>query len=142
MPTFQVVVGDPDSGDSYELDVDGQAANRFLGRELGDEVDASAVGLEGYTLELTGGSDDAGRPMREDVAGSSLTEIMLAERSTGYHPERDGERERVTVRGREVTEDVAQINARVSEPGDQSIPVALGREDPEEDGADTDESEA
>lgn len=142
MPTFQVVVGDPDSGDSYQFDVDGQAANRFIGKELGEEVDGSAVGLDGYTLKLAGGSDDAGRPMREDIAGSSLTEIMLAERSTGYHPERDGERERVTVRGREVTEDVVQINARVSEPGDKSIPVALGREDPEEDGANTDESEA
>ena len=70
MPTFQVVVGDPDSGDSYQFDVDGQAADRFIGKELGEEVDGSAVGLDGYTLELTGGSDDAGRPMREDVSGS------------------------------------------------------------------------
>ena len=132
MPTFQVVVGDPDSGDSYQFDVDGQAANRFIGKELGGEVDGSAVGLDGFTLELTGGSDEAGRPMREDVAGASLTEIMLAERSTGYQPDRDGERQRVTVRGREVTEEVVQINATVSEQGDQSVPVALGHEEPEE----------
>ena len=141
MPTFQVVVGDPDSGDSYQFDVDGQAANRFIGRELGDEVDGTPVGLEGYRLELTGGSDEAGRPMREDVAGSSLTEIMLAERSTGYHPERDGENRRVTVRGREVTEDVVQINARIAEHGDQSIPVALGHEDPDDEDAKADDSE-
>jgi small subunit ribosomal protein S6e len=129
MPTFQVVVGDPDSGDSYQFDVDGQSANRFIGRELGEEVDGAAVGLDGYTLELTGGSDDAGRPLREDVAGSNLTEVLLAERSTGYHPDRDGERRRVTVRGREVTETVVQINATVSEHGEESIPVALGEED-------------
>ncbi len=133
MPTFQVVVGDPDSGDSYQFDVDGQAANRFIGKELGGEVDGSAVGLDGFTLELTGGSDEAGRPMREDVAGASLTEIMLAERSTGYQPDRDGERRRVTVRGREVTEEVVQINATVSEHGDQSVPVALGHEEPDDD---------
>jgi small subunit ribosomal protein S6e len=131
MPTFQVVVGDPESGDSYTFDVDGQAANRFIGRELGEEVDGSAVSLDGYTLELTGGSDDAGRPMREDVAGSSLTEIMLAEHSTGYHQDRDGERRRVTVRGREITEAVVQINATVSEPGPDTIPVTLGEEEPE-----------
>jgi small subunit ribosomal protein S6e len=133
MPTFQVVVGDPDSGDSYQFDVDGQAANRFIGKELGGEVDGSAVGLDGFTLELTGGSDEAGRPMREDVAGASLTEIMLAERSTGYQPDRDGERRRVTVRGREVTEEVVQINAAVSEHGNQSVPVALGHEEPDDD---------
>jgi small subunit ribosomal protein S6e len=133
MPTFQVVVGDPDSGDSYQFDVDGQAANRFIGKELGGEVDGSAVGLDGFTLELTGGSDEAGRPMREDVAGASLTEIMLAERSTGYQPDRDGERRRVTVRGREVTDEVVQINAAVSEHGNQSVPVALGHEEPDDD---------
>ena len=139
MPTFQVVVGAPESGDSYRFDVDGQSANRFIGRELGEEVDGSAVGLDGYTLELTGGSDDAGRPMREDVAGSNLTEIMLAERSTGYRPERDGERRRVTVRGREITDDVVQINATVSDSGPDPIPVTLGEEDAEEATAESDE---
>jgi small subunit ribosomal protein S6e len=132
MPTFQVVVGDPDSGDSHAFDVDGQSANRFIGREIGEEVDGSAVGLDGYTLTITGGSDDAGRPMREDVAGESLTEIMVAEASTGYHPDRDGERRRVTVRGREITEAVVQINATVSEAGADPIPVALGEEEPAE----------
>ena len=135
MPTFQVVVGDPDSGDSYQFDVDGQAANRFIGRELGEEVDGSAVGLDGYTLKLTGGSDEAGRPMREDVDGPNLTEIMVGEASTGYRPERDGERRRVTVRGNELTEDVVQVNATVSEPGPDPVPVTLGEEE-----SDTDET--
>ncbi|MFC6726212.1 S6e family ribosomal protein, partial [Halobium palmae] len=68
MAEFQVVVADPDSGRTYQRDVEGQDANRFLGRELGDEVEGGAVGLDGFTLLVTGGSDDAGRPMREDVA--------------------------------------------------------------------------
>jgi ribosomal protein S6E (S10) len=76
MADFSVVVADPDSGDAHQLDVDGQDANRFAGRELGDEVDGAAVGLDGYTLELTGGSDTAGRPMRADVRGADLTELL------------------------------------------------------------------
>jgi small subunit ribosomal protein S6e len=126
MPTFQVVVGDPDSGDSYQFDVEDQAGNRFVGRELGEEVDGGAVGLDGYSLRLTGGSDTAGRPMREDVAGPSLTEVMLAGRSTGYHPEREGERRRVTVRGREVTDEIVQIDATIAERGEQSVDELLG----------------
>jgi small subunit ribosomal protein S6e len=129
MPTFQVVVGDPDSGDSYQFDVEDQAGNRFVGRELGEEVDGTAVGLDGYSLRLTGGSDTAGRPMREDVAGPNLTEVMLAGRSTGYHPERDGERRRVTVRGREVTDEIVQINATISGRGEQSVDELLGEGD-------------
>ncbi|MFB6244212.1 MAG: 30S ribosomal protein S6e [Halobaculum sp.] len=115
MAEFEVVVGD-DTGDTRQFDVDGQDANRFLGRDIGEEVDGGAVGLDGYTLELTGGSDDAGRPMREDVAGDELKELLL-EGGVGYEPSRDGERKRVTVRGREISESTAQVNARVAEGG-------------------------
>ena len=112
MAEFKVVVADPESGKTYQAEVDGQDANRFIGRELGDEVDGAAVGLDGFTLELTGGSDVSGRPMRTDVSGSGLKELLL-EDGVGYKPSRDGERKRVTVRGREVSDDTAQINAKV-----------------------------
>jgi len=112
MADFKVVVSDPETGRTTQVEVDGQDANRFLGRELGDEVDGGAVGLDGATLELTGGSDNAGRPLRSDVAGSSLKELLL-EGGVGFAPSRDGERKRVTVRGREISEEVAQINATV-----------------------------
>ncbi|NIQ59493.1 MAG: 30S ribosomal protein S6e, partial [Gemmatimonadetes bacterium] len=76
MAEFQVVVGDPETGDSYQFEVADADANRFLGRTLGEEVDGGAVGLDGYTLALTGGSDTAGRPLRADVGGSNLREIL------------------------------------------------------------------
>jgi small subunit ribosomal protein S6e len=112
MADFKVVVSDPESGRTTQVEVDGQDANRFLGRELGEEVDGAAVGLDGTTLELTGGSDDAGRPLRADVSGPDLTEVLL-EGGVGFQPTRDGERKRVTVRGRELSDAVAQINAKV-----------------------------
>lgn len=131
MAEFQVVVADPDTGRTYQTDVDGQDANRFIGRELGDEVDGGAVGLDGFTLELTGGSDDTGRPMREDVSGPNLEELLL-EGGVGYKPTRDGERKRVTVRGREISDATAQINVRIVE-GEGDVAAAFG------DGGDTDE---
>ncbi|MEZ3116076.1 30S ribosomal protein S6e [Halobaculum sp. MBLA0147] len=132
MAEFDVVVGD-DTGDTRQFEVEGQDANRFLGRELGEEVDGGAVGLDGYTLALTGGSDDAGRPMREDVAGDSLKELLL-EGGVGYEPSRDGERKRVTVRGREISEETAQVNASVVDGG--SLADAL---DDDEDADEDDE---
>jgi small subunit ribosomal protein S6e len=112
MADFKIVVSDPETGRTVQVEVDGQDANRFLGRELGDEVDGGAVDLDGTTLELTGGSDNAGRPLRSDVAGPALKELLL-EGGVGFDPSRDGERKRVTVRGREISEAVAQINATV-----------------------------
>jgi len=138
MATFTVVVADPESGTTHQLSAEEQDANRFAGKEIGDEVPGSAVGLDGYTLEITGGSDDAGRPMREDVAGPNLKEVLMREEGVGYKPARDGQRKRVTVRGREVSDAVAQINAKITERGDDSVAELLGLETE----ADGDDAEA
>ncbi|GAB3413600.1 30S ribosomal protein S6e [Haloparvum alkalitolerans] len=127
MAEFQVVVADPDTGATFQREVDGQDANRFLGLSLGDEADGAAVGLDGFTVEITGGSDETGRPMRADVPGTSLKELLL-EGGVGYEPSREGERKRVTVRGAEVAEDVAQINVKVVE-GEGDVAAALGEGD-------------
>ena len=109
MATFQLVVADPESGTTYQHEVEDQDATRFLGRSLGEEVD-----YEGLTLELTGGSDETGRPMREDVSGTNLRELLL-EGGVGYKPTTEGERKRITVRGAEIADDIAQVNASVVE---------------------------
>jgi small subunit ribosomal protein S6e len=128
MAEFQVVVADPESGTSYERDVDGQDANRFLGRGIGEAVDGAAVGLAGYEIEITGGSDNTGRPMREDVGGTELREVLLTG-GVGFDPTVDGERKRVTVRGREISEDIRQINAEIVTRGDESPEELLGEDD-------------
>jgi small subunit ribosomal protein S6e len=127
MAEFTVAVSDPEDGTTYQVDVSDQDANRFAGREIGEEADGAAVDLDGYTLEVTGGSDDAGRPMRADVAGSTLTELLL-EGGTGYNPDREGERKRVTVRGREISDATRQINAKVVARGDTPVADLLEEE--------------
>ncbi|MFC7214766.1 30S ribosomal protein S6e [Saliphagus sp. GCM10025334] len=135
MASFTVVVGDPESGLAHQLEAEGQDANRFIGKEIGQEVDGSAVGLDGYTLEITGGSDNAGRPHNETVAGSRLQEVLMNERQTGYNPGRDGERRRITARGREISDETAQINTTITERGSESVESLLGLE-ADEDGDD------
>ena len=131
MAEFQVAVADPDDGTTYQFDVEGQDANRFLGREIGADVDGGSVGLSGYTLEITGGSDDAGRPMREDVAGPDLKALLL-DGGTGFNPSKEGERRRITVRGREVSDATSQVNARITGRGGESIEDLLGGDDEDE----------
>ncbi len=139
MAEFQVVVADPEDGTTHQFEVEGQDANRFLGRSIGEEVDGGSVGLDGYTLEITGGSDNAGRPMRGDVAGPNLKAVLLTG-GVGFDPEVDGERKRVTVRGSEVSEETRQINAKISERGSQSVAELLGLED-EAEGEEADDDE-
>jgi small subunit ribosomal protein S6e len=139
MATFQVVVADPESGRTYQQEVDGQDANRFIGLEIGDEVDGSAVGLDGYTVEITGGSDAAGRPMRTDVDGSGIEDVLL-KGGPGFNPETDGERKRVSVRGSEVSDETVQLNVSIAERGEGRVAVLIGDEEPvEEEAEDADE---
>ena len=128
MAEFNLVVSDPDTGKTYQTTVDGQDANRFIGRSLGDEVEGDVVGLSESTLELTGGSDAAGRPMRADVPGANLKQLLL-EGGVGFNPEKDGERRRITVRGAEFSEESAQVNATVR--GDEDVAAAFGEGDEE-----------
>jgi small subunit ribosomal protein S6e len=130
MADFTVVVADPEDGSTYQQDVDGQDANRFVGRDIGEEVDGGAVGLDGYTLEITGGSDETGRPMRENVPGSNIKEMLL-DGGVGFEPSRDGERKRITVRGRKVSDETAQINAKVTD-SDEGVAEILGESDDDE----------
>ncbi|MFW6435168.1 MAG: 30S ribosomal protein S6e [Halovenus sp.] len=127
MAEFTVAISDPETGMTYQREVSDQDSTRFIGKEIGEEVDGSAVGLDGYTLELTGGSDNAGRPMRKDVRGASLKAILL-EGGVGFKPSTDGERKRVTVRGREVSDATRQINAKISEHGSGDVDELLAEE--------------
>ncbi len=130
MADFQVIVGDND-GATYSFEVDGQDANRFIGRSIGETVDGDAVGLSGYEVEITGGSDQSGRPMHGDISGSGTTKI-LSTGGVGFEPTVDGERKRITVRGAEVSEETRQINAKVATRGETSIEDLLGGDDEDE----------
>ncbi len=127
MADFQVIVGD-DDGATYSFEVDGQDANRFIGRSIGETVDGAAVGLSGYEIEITGGSDRAGRPMHGQVSGSA-TKAILSTGGVGFEPTVEGERKRITVRGAEVSEETRQINAKIATRGEQSVEELLGEGD-------------
>jgi small subunit ribosomal protein S6e len=124
MADFQVIVGD-DDGATYSFEVDGQDANRFIGRSIGETVDGDAVGLSGYEVEITGGSDQSGRPMHGEVSGAETT-TLLSTGGVGFEPTVDGERKRITVRGAEVSEETRQINAKIASRGDESVEELLG----------------
>ncbi len=97
---------------AFQIRIGGEAANRFLGLKIGDRVDASIIGLSGKMLEIRGGSDLAGFPMRPDIAGPVKKYVLLSS-GPGFRPREDGERRRKLVRGNTISEDIVQINTVV-----------------------------
>lgn len=114
MAKFKIIISDPDTGKSKSVESEGTRAVPLIGRKLGDVVDGSVVGMAGYKLRITGGSDKDGFPMRPNVHGGVRTSVILTE-GVGFHPSRGGERRRKTLRGKTITEDIIQINMKVLE---------------------------
>jgi len=121
---FKVVVSDPESGKSYQREVKDEKASRISALKLGDEMDGVLVGLVGYTLKITGGSDKSGFPMKKGVQGMKRAMILM-EGGVGYNP-KTSVRVRKRVRGERIADDIAQINTIVVKKGAKSIEELLG----------------
>ncbi len=127
---MQAVIGTT-TGESHQLELNDQQVNAVTGKQIGDEVEGSLFGLDGYTLAITGGSDQEGFPMRETLDGTGRRTILLTN-ETGGKDLRDGERKRTTVRGNTVSDAIEQLNLKVVDEGNDSVEDLLGDADNEE----------
>jgi len=120
MAEFKVVVADPKSGRAYNVDASGGAAGALVGRKIGEEVDAGPLGLAGYRVQITGGSDRTGTPSNSNLPGAGRKKLLVAG-GTGYHPRMEGQRRRKMLRSKEITADFVQVNAKVTAYGEKKL---------------------
>lgn len=122
---MQIVISDPKTGKAYKVEgKDTEASALFIWKRIGDVVDADMLGLGGYVLEITGGSDKEGMPMRKDVSGTVRKRILITS-PPGYRPKEKGKRRRKSVRGNEISSEISQINVQIKEYGRKSIEKLL-----------------
>ena len=89
---FKAVVNGAVDHRAYSVDITGANYNHFLGKKIGDSVDGMFVGdgdqtLTGYKLQITGGSDVTGRPMRPDLDGAGVKSVLVSP-GVGYKGKR------------------------------------------------------
>jgi small subunit ribosomal protein S6e len=120
MVDFKVVLSDPRTGRAYNVDASGGAAGSLVGRHIGEEIDAGAIGLSGYKIQITGGSDRNGTPAKKNLPMAGRRKLLLSG-GVGFKPVVDGERRRKAIRGNEITTDFVQINARVVAYGEKPL---------------------
>lgn len=120
MVDFKTIVNDVKTGKSYNVAVSGHHANSLIGKNIGEVVDGIFVGLPGYKLKITGGSDGNGTPMRKDLPGPRKRKLLLSD-GLGFHEKYPGERKRTAVRGSAISAEIVQINMAISEYGPKSV---------------------
>ncbi|ODS42558.1 MAG: 30S ribosomal protein S6e [Candidatus Altiarchaeales archaeon IMC4] len=116
---FKVVISDQKTGKSYQKEIKDEKAKRLDGLVVGSEIDGSMVGLDGYKLKITGGSDKSGFPMKKGVHGTGRAKVMMAG-GIGYNPG-TAVRKRKTVRAEKIAKDIVQINTLVTKEGGKKL---------------------
>ncbi|BBL63008.1 MAG: 30S ribosomal protein S6e [Methanobrevibacter arboriphilus] len=118
---FKVVISEKEESHQIEVDTN---ERQIIGLAIGDELSGDLIGLDGYTLKITGGSDKNGFPMKKDIEGPRRIKSLLSG-GIGYKPKADGVKRRKTLRGNTISDDIVQINTIVTEAGNKSIDAIL-----------------
>lgn len=89
----------------------------MIGKQIGDVVSGTILDLPpDYELQITGGSDKDGFPMRPDMSGSGRRKILVSG-GIGFRPKERGLRKRKIMRGRVISKDILQINMKIVKHG-------------------------
>lgn len=122
MPEIKCVINDAKAGKSYSKALEDHI---FSGRKIGDKVSGGAIGLAGYELEITGGSDSAGIPMLKSLDMAARKRLILRK---GFALRRGKKKSlqkdaicRRSVRGNQVSQFTAQLNLKVIQYGTKPI---------------------
>ncbi|MEE9594564.1 MAG: 30S ribosomal protein S6e [Candidatus Hydrothermarchaeales archaeon] len=120
------MISEPKTGKAYNLELDETKERVLVGLTLGKTIDGSTLGLSGYKIMLTGGSDKDGFPMRRDIHGRVRPQVILSG-PPGFKPKESGLRRRKRLRGNVITPDIVQVNAKVIKAGKKGLAEVLGK---------------
>lgn len=114
---FKLVIGE--KGKAWKFDLDNEV---LVGKSLGDKIQGKDLKaeLEGYELEITGGSDISGFPMSKEVPGIGLKSKLLI-KGWGMKDSYPGIRRRKSLRGKTISLAVSQVNFKVLKSGSKSL---------------------
>ncbi|MBN1644456.1 30S ribosomal protein S6e [Candidatus Woesearchaeota archaeon] len=121
MVTFKLVIGTK-GGKCLQKEVPEPDSKGFLGKKIGEAIKGELIGLTGYEFLITGGSDYAGFPMRKDITGPGRKRI-LAIQGIGLKSKRKGQRQRKTVCGNTIHNNISQINLKVTKEGPAPLEI-------------------
>ncbi|MBI3587702.1 30S ribosomal protein S6e [Candidatus Micrarchaeota archaeon] len=113
---MKIIANDVKNGVSFQKEVPKEKEGALAGKHIGEKLDGGIIGMTGYTLQITGGSDNAGFPMRKDVPGQKRQKVYLTG-GTGAKHVRHGNRIKKIVSGNTIGTITMQVNAKIAEYG-------------------------
>ena len=80
---MKIVFSDPKTGKSAQMQLDKDKEAMLLNHKINDIIDGSALGLSGYKMKITGGSDKSGFAMDRSISGAIKTRVLRKVATSG-----------------------------------------------------------
>lgn len=125
MAEFKLVLSRKD-GKSFQKAVKDKEAEVFLKKRIKDKINGKDIGMEGYELEISGGSDNCGFPMRKGIQ-ERRKRINVTGRTIGFSgknrnkKDQPGLRTKKTVCGELIDSNIVQINLKILKEGNEKL---------------------
>ena len=129
---YKLVIGSKD-GKTEQFDCKDAAAEFFMRKRIGETISGDACGYPGYEFLITGGSDNAGFPLRKGIL-KDRKRIMAnvgvgVSGKTRTKTKQKGLLRRKTVSGEMINTITRQINLKVTKAGPNPLSGAPAAEE-------------
>ncbi|MCL4397170.1 30S ribosomal protein S6e [Candidatus Parvarchaeota archaeon] len=114
---MKIVINDSKTGKSFNKTLESDKADQLFGKKIGEELELSFLGLDGYSGIITGGSYMTGMPMSKDLDGSGIRKVLIGK---GLGNKQDIRR-RKSIAGNTIGQFTSQINIKLSKYGEKSL---------------------
>ncbi|MCR4369355.1 MAG: 30S ribosomal protein S6 [archaeon] len=115
---MKLTVSDPKTKKAFSKALDNPGI--FLGKKVGEEVELGSIGMEGYKAKITGGSDKQGFPMKSDLQGGIRKMVFMIDNK------KHGSKKKVARRGNLISDEISQVNLKITKEGKDSLVQLLG----------------
>ena len=127
MAGFKVNIADPKDGKCYKTEVKDAHAAPFMGLNIGEKLEGSRIGIDGYEFQVTGGTDYCGFPMRKGILG--VRKKMVIYPGVGFRGGLKGMKKRKTVCGHKINESITAVNLKVTKEGTKKLSEMFGKKE-------------
>ena len=127
MAGFKVNIADPKDGKCYKTEVKDAHAAPFIGLDIGEKIEGSKIGIDGYEFQVTGGTDYCGFPMRKGILG--VRKRMVIYPGVGFRGGLKGMKKRKTICGHKINESITAINIKVTKEGAKKLSEMFGKKE-------------
>ncbi|MAE42360.1 30S ribosomal protein S6e [Candidatus Woesearchaeota archaeon] len=124
MASFKINIGNPKTKKCYKTEVKEQQAAPLMGLNIGEKIEGSKLGMDGYEFQITGGTDYSGFPMRRGILGERKRIVIY--KSSGFKGGLKGMKKRKTVCGHKINDKISAINLKVLKEGSKKLSDLFG----------------